>query len=57
MRNTRSWKHNRKDRKQYIVDGCIKDVFWGYIPISETPGMMKRQTEFMMEEEYNYDEV
>ena len=52
MRNTKSWKHNSKDRKQYIRNGNVRvfDDLWGVFydtPITATPGFYKRNTPFM----------
>ena len=51
-RSTRSWKHARKDKRQYIFHGecrCIdKDDWWssGFYPVNTT----KRDTPFMRED-------
>lgn len=52
MRNTRSWKHTRKDRKQYMRNGMCKvylginakgEVWEAWVPVNTE----KRNTEFM----------
>lgn len=51
MRNTRSWKHTRKDRKQYMRNGMCKEYItdsnggtWEiWVPVNTE----KRNTEFM----------
>ena len=47
MRKTRSWKHNRKDRKQYMVDGKCKVFYEGWGVILEPVNTEKRNTPFM----------
>ena len=52
MRKTNNWKHNGKDRKQYIHNGCVRiyDDMWGMFyetPIEATAGYFKRNTPFM----------
>ena len=47
---TRNWKHNSKDRKQYIHDGQVRITTfdsWMLVPIESTEGWLKRKTEFM----------
>lgn len=53
MRNTLNWKHNRRDRKQYMKNGMAKSYFWDFdgewercvewVPVNTN----KRNTEFM----------
>ena len=59
-RSRRDWKAKRKDRRQFLFDGSVKTVYYDefarcncyfYIPITETDGYYKRQTEFMNEKE------
>ena len=51
MRKTRSWKHNRKDRKQFVHDGMVLvGDGWYMTPITNTIGYYKRHTDFMFDD-------
>ena len=47
MRKTRSWKHNRKDRKQYSFNGKGKVWYDGYGYVMLPINTEKRNTYFM----------
>lgn len=60
MRNTRSWKHVRRDRKQYMFNGMAKSRGWEYDMVDgvvyqytemEPVNRNKRNTPFMIGEE------
>lgn len=47
MRKTNNWKHNGKDKKQYLHNGKIWLSDGGMAYPAETEGYWKRQTPFM----------
>lgn len=47
MRKTLNWKHNSKEKKQYLHNGKIWLADGGMAYLTETAGYWKRQSPFM----------
>ena len=47
MRKTANWKHNGKNRKQWLHDGNVRVGGFCQIPYTATEGYWKKKTPFM----------
>lgn len=47
MRKTNNWKHNGKNKKQWLHNGMVRIDGFYQIPYTATEGYWKRQSPFM----------